>query len=240
MGNATNCSEYCSDQEVHNQTFRHAADDPKLAPPPMSAPHVGRSHRSANNDPDAVSKANMSYEHYRQVREQHAGGSGHAGAECDVQGVPSISDLLEHRVEELPDGSRFEGQFRGKARHGRGKFTWATGGCYDGQFCENDMHGTGTYRWSDGSSYTGNWQRNALGPDGVMKWNDGRVYEGQFLHGKKHGEGRLTWPDGRWYSGSWEAGKQHGMGLTCTGKGPPAQSQWEHGKLVRWIDKGQS
>mmetsp|Transcript_80667 Transcript_80667/g.180483 ORF Transcript_80667/g.180483 Transcript_80667/m.180483 type:complete len:229 (-) Transcript_80667:159-845(-) len=223
MGNATNCAACGCGDEKQNQTVHVDMTDPKLAPPPMSAPHAGRANRGADSDPDAVCKANLSYDHYRQVREQHTGS-------------PPTDSRLENRVEELPDGSRFEGQFRGKMRHGQGKFSWATGGFYEGQFCNNDMHGEGTYRWSDGSTYTGAWQNNTLGPEGMMKWTDGRVYEGQFLHGKKHGEGKLSWPDGRWYSGQWEAGKQHGVGTTCTGKGTPTQSQWEHGKLVRWLD----
>lgn len=145
-------------------------------------------------------------------------------------------NTTEQRVEKLADGSVFEGQFRGRDRHGWGKFTWSTGGSYSGQFDSNDMHGEGTYQWSDGSSYAGQWQRNNMGPKGVMEWTDGRKYEGQFRNGKKHGEGQLLWPDGRSYTGQWEAGKQHGTGVTVTGKGVSRKSLWEHGKLLRWLE----
>uniref|UniRef100_A0A7S4Q8X9 MORN repeat-containing protein 5 n=1 Tax=Alexandrium monilatum TaxID=311494 RepID=A0A7S4Q8X9_9DINO len=222
MGNQGHCAA-CGCDKDENQTLHGDHTDCKLAPAPMSAPQIGRGSRGS--DPDAVCKAQQSYEHYRQSREQHRQG---LGQQADAG--------LETRVEELADGSRYEGQFRGKCRQGWGKFSWATGGSYEGQFESNNMHGDGTYTWSDGSTYTGLWQSNNLGPDGVMKWTDGRVYEGHFVNGKKHGEGRLSWPDGRWYSGQWEGGKQHGVGLTCTGRGPPAKSQWDHGKLVKWLE----
>ncbi|CAK0910207.1 unnamed protein product, partial [Prorocentrum cordatum] len=134
------------------------------------------------------------------------------------------------------DGSVFEGQFRGRDRHGYGKFTWSGGGSYEGNFDANDMHGEGSYIWSDGSKYQGQWQRNNMGPFGIMIWTDGRRYEGQFRDGKKHGEGKLTWPDGRSYVGQWECGKQHGVGTTVTGRGVSRKSQWDHGKLVKWLD----
>lgn len=140
--------------------------------------------------------------------------------------------IMEYKIEHLPDGSVFEGQFRGLERHGRGTFTWSDGGSYAGQFDSNDMHGEGTYVWCDGSTFYGQWQHNEMGPDGVMKWPDGRKYHGQFRGGKKHGEGRLTWPDGRSYEGQWEAGKQHGVGITKTETGFTHKSQWEHGTLV--------
>jgi len=162
------------------------------------------------------------------------GGFGHSDG--PAHGADASGDHQETRIEKLNDGSVFEGQFRGRDRHGFGKFIWSGGGSYEGNFDANDMHGEGVYIWSDGSKYQGQWQRNNMGPYGSMTWTDGRKYEGQFRDGKKHGEGKLNWPDGRSYTGQWEAGKQHGVGTTVTGKGLSRKSQWEVGKLVRWLD----
>jgi len=185
------------------------------------APSAGYMHDSPGSDVSRFAKR------------PETGDRGEAGEAPERE---TAQDGSEHRLEKLADGSVFEGQFRGRDRHGWGKFTWSTGGSYSGQFDGNDMHGEGTYQWSDGSSYSGQWQRNNMGPKGVMEWTDGRKYEGQFRNGKKHGEGQLLWPDGRSYTGQWEGGKQHGIGITVTGKGVSRKSQWEHGKLVRWLE----
>lgn len=266
MGNSTNCSSCgCGDKDqntVHvDPNDARFAPQPysSSAPPPMSAAHaMGRGTSRGGEDGPPTDRKDHSVEAYKQEQLEKyadrqygerqpgfAGGGGYShggGAGADVGSNPFQQDVrrqeedLEHRVERLADGSVFEGQFRGRDRHGWGKFTWATGGSYEGQFESNNMHGDGTYQWSDGSTYTGQWQDNNMGPKGVMQWTDGRKYEGQFRNGKKHGEGQLLWPDGRSYTGQWEAGKQHGYGTTVTGKGLSRKSQWEHGKLVRWLE----
>mmetsp|Transcript_33844 Transcript_33844/g.105108 ORF Transcript_33844/g.105108 Transcript_33844/m.105108 type:complete len:527 (+) Transcript_33844:96-1676(+) len=142
---------------------------------------------------------------------------------------------VQHGIEELPDGSTYEGQFLGRDRHGWGKITWASGDCYEGQFQCSAMHGQGALRWDTGVAYSGQWQSNELGPAGTMKWPDGRQYRGHFLDGEKHGEGRLTWPDGRSYTGQWSGGLQDGYGFIAARKGPSNLSQWEGGGLVRWL-----
>jgi len=149
-------------------------------------------------------------------------------------GKVDLPGLTEDR-EEMPDGSRYEGQFLGTDRHGWGKITWADGAVYDGQFNKNDMNGDGTLKWSTGVAYTGQWRQNDLGPRGNMTWPDGRRYCGEFHQGEKHGEGRLSWPNGQAYGGQWVAGKQHGYGF-IVGKGPAHLSQWNHGQLLRWLD----
>jgi len=142
---------------------------------------------------------------------------------------------FRHGVEELEDGSTYEGQFLGKSRHGNGKITWVGGDSFEGQFQRNNIEGQGAFRWASGVAYSGQWSRNELGPVGYMKWPDGRQYRGHFLRGEKHADGRLQWPDGRAYSGQWIAGKQHGYGLVSDGKGRVHLSQWDNGKLARWL-----
>jgi len=154
------------------------------------------------------------------------------GAACDIN-----RDQVTHGIEELPDGSIYEGQFRGWERHGHGKVHWADGSEYEGQFFRSDMHGKGSLTWKSGISYTGQWNKNRLGPRGEMSWPDGRYYCGQFQDGEKHSDGRLNWPDGKAYEGQWRMGKQHGYGLVCPGEGPPHLTQWTKGELVCWLDE---
>jgi len=139
-------------------------------------------------------------------------------------------------IQNLEDGSVFEGHFKGGTRHGEGKFTWSTGCQYQGQFEYNEMHGQGTYTWNDGSSFRGQWIQNSMGGRGIMRWPDGRMYDGEFDAGKKHGDGKLTWPDGRAYDGQWAFGRQHGIGTAMTATGQAGRSQWEHGQFVKWIE----
>jgi len=207
------------------------------APPPMSAAQpAGKGGSRGGDESPLTDRKEHAMSSYQQEQIDKYSDRGHASPQEHHPSAHSGSEELEQRVERLADGSVFEGQFRGRDRHGWGKFTWATGGSYEGQFDSNDMNGEGTYQWSDGSTYTGQWQQNNMGPKGIMQWTDGRKYEGQFHNGKKHGEGQLLWPDGRSYTGQWEAGKQHGFGTTVTGKGLSRKSQWEHGKLVRWLE----
>jgi len=261
MGNTANCSSCgCGEKQDKNNTVHVDPNDPRFAPQPysssaprpLSAAQPGSRRGSGSGDPaddgPPTDRKDQTLTAYQQEQLEKYNGSngGFSGPGTNPlqqdQGLGGRVNYLEQegletRVDKLADGSVFEGQFRGKDRHGWGKFIWATGGSYEGQFDSNDMHGEGTYQWSDGSTYTGQWQRNNMGPKGIMRWTDGRKYEGQFRNGKKHGEGQLTWPDGRAYTGQWDSGKQHGYGTTVTGKGLSRKSQWEHGKLVRWLEE---
>jgi len=241
---AANCSSCGCDSEQekqnttnikpHHQSAQGYAGGPSS--PPMGGPRGFDEGLSKSNMPDHPSHGDYG------LKDKSIGAFAHGESPVDAGGhldnvAEANTEHQETRVERLQDGSVFEGQFRGRDRHGYGKFTWSGGGSYEGNFDANDMHGEGSYIWSDGSKYQGQWQRNNMGPFGIMIWTDGRRYEGQFRDGKKHGEGKLTWPDGRSYVGQWECGKQHGVGTTVTGRGVSRKSQWDHGKLVKWLDE---
>jgi len=256
MGNSANCASCgCGEKQDQTNTVHVDPNDPRFspqpysssAPPPMSAAKpTGKDGSRGGEEGPPTDRKEHALTTYQQEQLEKYGDRQGGFAEAASSPLPRPredqghgaggGEELEHRTERLADGSVFEGHFRGRDRHGWGKFTWATGGSYEGQFDGNDMHGEGTYTWSDGSTYTGQWQQNNMGPKGIMQWMDGRKYDGQFRNGKKHGDGQLVWPDGRSYTGQWEAGKQHGIGTTVTGKGLSRRSQWEHGKLVRWLE----
>lgn len=237
MGNSANCA--CCDADQDKKATMDMMRNDKSPAPIGGATPAARGgvandglnlHDGGDNDP-SLPPIDDVRGHKASDKKGWNGDDSHSNA------LTAMDNSLETRVEKLDDGSVFDGQFKGRDRHGWGKFTWATGGSYEGQFDTNNMHGEGTYIWTDGSKYEGQWQRNQLGPKGIMSWTDGRRYEGQFLDSKKHGEGTLHWPDGRSYSGQWEAGKQHGVGVTVTGKGVARRCQWDRGQLTRWLDE---
>uniref|UniRef100_A0A6T0UMJ3 Uncharacterized protein n=1 Tax=Alexandrium monilatum TaxID=311494 RepID=A0A6T0UMJ3_9DINO len=158
---------------------------------------------------------------------------GQTGLEC------GDSAKADHGIEELQDGSIYEGQFLGRERHGRGKMVWANGDIYEGHFNRSQMHGQGAMQWVHGVTYSGQWRHNELGPAGVMKWPDGRQFRGHFIEGEKHGEGRLMWPDGRSYTGQWCWGVQHGYGFVAERRGTPHLSHWDSGELMRWLPEAE-
>ena len=43
--------------------------------------------------------------------------------------------------------------------HGKGTFSYASGGVYDGEYKEGQKHGKGTYTWKDGTKFVGEWFR---------------------------------------------------------------------------------
>lgn len=50
---------------------------------------------------------------------------------------------------------RYQGMFLDGARHGYGRFTYATGAFYEGQWVRNKKHGQGVYVFEDGTVYRG-------------------------------------------------------------------------------------
>ena len=96
-----------------------------------------------------------------------------------------------------PNQNRYEGQCKGKLKHGEGCFTWhADGSRLAGTFADDSIVGDAERVWSDGSKYVGKWaafdlEKHSFLEDGPGVWHgaSGEKYEGEFLNGLKHGEG---------------------------------------------------
>ena len=80
----------------------------------------------------------------------------------------------------MPNGDRYEGEWRDSELHGRATFTGTNGDRYEGDWRDNKKHGRGTYTWSRGDRYEGDWRDN-----------------------KKHGRGTYTWPAGNSETCEW-------------------------------------
>lgn len=94
----------------------------------------------------------------------------------------------------------YVGSYSQGKRHGKGIYTWASGGKYDGEYKDGKMHGKGIYTWANGSKYDGEQKdnkRHGLGKLTLVKGdsaiasygNDGEwqgdtyIVQGEFVNG---------------------------------------------------------
>jgi hypothetical protein len=113
------------------------------------------------------------------------------------------------------DGRKYEGQWLGDQRHGRGREESRFGDfTYDGDF-KNDMY--------DGT--------------GIMAWANGSRYVGQFASNLKHGTGREWYGQGDRYQGEYKNGNIDGRGEYIKADGTSIKGMWNQGQLVRAISK---
>ncbi|XP_051980158.1 ankyrin repeat and MYND domain-containing protein 1-like isoform X2 [Xyrauchen texanus] len=100
-----------------------------------------------------------------------------------------------HGIQEWPDGSKYEGEFKNNLKHGSGVFTWANG--------EDYRHGKGTYSWPNGSKFTGKFYLNRKEGYGIQVFSDGATFKGLYHADERFGPGVLKYPDGRKDVGLW-------------------------------------
>ncbi|XP_051549311.1 ankyrin repeat and MYND domain-containing protein 1 [Myxocyprinus asiaticus] len=108
-----------------------------------------------------------------------------------------------HGIQEWPDGSKYEGEFKNNLKHGTGVFTWANGEFYKGSFFKDYRHGKGTYSWPNGSKFTGKFYLNRKEGYGVQVFSDGATFKGLYHADERFGPGVLKYPDGRQDVGLW-------------------------------------
>jgi hypothetical protein len=88
-----------------------------------------------------------------------------------------------------PDGSLYEGFWKNNKANGRGRLIHADGDVYEGEWKDDKAHGYGVYMHADGAKYEGYWSEDKQHGRGVEQWPDGAVYDGNYYDGEKHGEG---------------------------------------------------
>lgn len=82
----------------------------------------------------------------------------------------------------LPNGEKYEGEFRLGYRHGKGNQYNSNGATYVGEWEYNKCKGFGTITTSD-LSYTGEFKDNRFNGYGILILTDGTKFEGQWLDG---------------------------------------------------------
>jgi len=129
-----------------------------------------------------------------------------------------------------PDGSRYEGEYRGSLQHGKGTYTWADGNKYEGEYRDNIQHGKGIFTWADGSRYEGEYDNGIQHGKGIFIWPNGNRYEGEYTDGVQHGKGIFTWADGNRYEGEYADGMQHGKGIFIWPNGNKYEGEYKNGR----------
>jgi len=111
------------------------------------------------------------------------------------------------------DGRKYEGQWLGDFRHGRGREESRFGDfTYDGEFQNDKYEGQGIMAWANGSRYTG-----------------------QFVNNLKHGKGREWYGQGDRYQGEYKNGNIDGRGEYVKSDGTSIKGMWSQGQLVKTL-----
>jgi hypothetical protein len=125
----------------------------------------------------------------------------------------------EIRVMDLPNGDRYEGEFRNGLFNGWGVYTYRSGDRYEGEFAEDLKHGKGTYTSSDGEKYVGEFVKDRRQGQGTLFLKNGDRYVGSFENGLPHGQGTMTYQNGGRFSGDFNHGQKHGAGTFAYANG---------------------
>lgn len=153
----------------------------------------------------------------------------------DMQIDNKRADPSEIRVIDLPNGDRYEGEFKNGFMNGWGIYTYKNGNRYegyfvgdmkngsglletslgeryDGEFKDGMKHGRGRLVMVDGSRYTGDFKNDMIAGEGVMFYADSSRYAGGFINGVKNGKGVLKFHNGDIYQGDFRKGIRTGRG----------------------------
>ena len=117
-------------------------------------------------------------------------------------------------TEEHWDGTKYEGYWQGKVRHGQGTLTTPQGHVFTGEWREGKVHsGEGSMILPWGDICHGTWVDGHMEGLGRIEYVSRQmVYEGELHQGQHHGYGTLTYANGRCYMGNFAKGRKHGKG----------------------------
>lgn len=104
----------------------------------------------------------------------------------------------------MPNGDKYEGEWKNDLQNGKGTFTYANGDKYEGQWVDGNREGTGTFTWADGRKYVGAWKNDQRNGKGMYTWPSGDRYEGEFKDGQLNGRGIYTYANGKVMEGTWQ------------------------------------
>ncbi|XP_070241176.1 MORN repeat-containing protein 1 isoform X1 [Bos mutus] len=122
---------------------------------------------------------------------------------------------------------RYEGEWRGGKKHGRGKLLFKDGSYYEGDFVDGEITGEGCRHWAlTGNTYTGQFVLGEPQGHGIMKYQAGGHYEGELFRGLREGHGCLVDADGQVYWGSFHDNKRHGQGQMVFRNGDKYEGNW--------------
>merc|ERR1719384_905321 len=100
--------------------------------------------------------------------------------------VRGSEDALEERPEQdVEGGARYQGQWLGAHRHGKGILSRSDGQRYEGYFANSQAQGYGVFFAANGNRYEGQWDEDRAHGKGKYIHTDGSTYEGDWQHDEK-------------------------------------------------------
>lgn len=164
--------------------------------------------------------------------------------------------IYEYYVGDIYQG-RYEGNFEGGKRTGKGKFIYANGDKYEGAWKDGRPNGLGAKIAKNGKIKSGTWENGKLVArqkkditrdclvgnckEGYGKAKDsrGNVYNGEFVKGQYSGFGEMRYNNGDRYKGYWKNGVPNGQGSYFFNNGHVntglfADGKYTHNKMKVW------
>ncbi|XP_055984315.1 MORN repeat-containing protein 1 [Sorex fumeus] len=130
------------------------------------------------------------------------------------------------------DGSYYEGDFEAGEISGEGRRHWAaSGNTYSGHFVLGEPHGRGSITYRAGGWYEGEFRHGMREGLGLLQDSLGQLYRGSFHENRRHGRGHMAFQNGDSYEGDWVRDQQQGHGMLRCADGSVYQGQWYCGVL---------
>lgn len=132
----------------------------------------------------------------------------------------------------MPDGTRYDGEWKGFTPHGRGVKVYPDGRRYEGEFVNGVETGQGVMITPDGTRFEGQFTDGFLSGPGKIIFSNGTDYEGVFENGFIVGVGKKTFSDGSYYEGEFNAGAMSGHGVMHVTDQKSCEGEWAKDRLV--------
>jgi len=108
------------------------------------------------------------------------------------------------------NGSKYLGELKNGAMHGKGTLYRSDGGVITGEFKNGGVDGIATWTFPNGDVYEGQFINDYINGKGTLTKANGDKYVGEFNNGKLNGKGTLTKANGDKYVGEFKEDKLHG------------------------------
>ncbi len=92
---------------------------------------------------------------------------------------------------------KYEGDFKHKFAHGRGRIDYPKGGYYEGAFKWGYPHGQGVEVNASGQKWEGHFSYGERDGEGTLTLPDGTIMKGAYSNKKMNGEWQITYPSGQ-------------------------------------------
>ena len=101
---------------------------------------------------------------------------------------------LAHGRGKAKGSDTYEGEFKQGNKHGKGVYSWSSGGTYEGNYLDDKASGKGVMIFPSGARYEGDWLKGVINGKGIWHYKDGTKYDGEFQSNRRHGFGKMTIP----------------------------------------------